>query len=174
MEWDSADKLGSLHVLRLADRCGLQARGAGLLRLPQGWSGGVWDCCQYRQPHLHQRLWAATRRGASSKAKHPNQLWVWRKPKDTMQMFTLHLHYSWDESQLVCSSKDIASQLNHGVRPSVLANEILETVNRKRKEVVLAHPIPRVALYLRSLFPPFLFAVLAAGVKDSVLPEPMQ
>ncbi|XP_014328850.1 dehydrogenase/reductase SDR family member 7C-A-like [Xiphophorus maculatus] len=68
----------------------------------------------------------------------------------------------------------IASQLNHGVRPSVLANEILETVNRKRKEVVLAHPIPRVALYLRSLFPPFLFAVLAAGVKDSVLAEPMQ
>ncbi|XP_043958441.1 dehydrogenase/reductase (SDR family) member 7Cb isoform X1 [Gambusia affinis] len=68
----------------------------------------------------------------------------------------------------------IANQLTHGVRPSVLANEILETVNRKRKEVVLAHPIPRVALYLRSLFPPFLFAVLAAGVKDSVLAEPMQ
>lgn len=91
-----------------------------------------------------------------------------------MQIFTLHLHYCCDESQLVCSSKDIANQLTHGVRPSVLANEILETVNRKRKEVVLAHPIPRVALYLRSLFPPFLFAVLAAGVKDSVLAEPMQ
>ncbi|XP_035468101.2 dehydrogenase/reductase (SDR family) member 7Cb isoform X1 [Scophthalmus maximus] len=65
----------------------------------------------------------------------------------------------------------IASQLTHGVRPSVLANEIMQTVNRKRKEVVLAHPIPRVALCLRSLFPPFLFAVLAAGVKDSVLAE---
>ncbi|XP_028263824.1 dehydrogenase/reductase (SDR family) member 7Cb [Parambassis ranga] len=65
----------------------------------------------------------------------------------------------------------IASQLTHGVRPSVLANEIMQTVNRKRKEVVLAHPIPRVALYLRSLFPPVLFAVLAAGVKDSVLIE---
>uniref|UniRef100_A0A3Q2UM53 Dehydrogenase/reductase (SDR family) member 7Cb n=1 Tax=Fundulus heteroclitus TaxID=8078 RepID=A0A3Q2UM53_FUNHE len=68
----------------------------------------------------------------------------------------------------------IISQLNHGVRPSVLANEILQTVNRKRKEVLLAHPIPRVALYLRSLFPPFLFAVLAAGVKDSVLAEQIQ
>nr|XP_020442675.1 dehydrogenase/reductase SDR family member 7C [Monopterus albus] len=68
----------------------------------------------------------------------------------------------------------IASQLTHGVRPSVLANEIMETVNRKRKEVVLAHPIPRVALYLRSLFPSFLFAVLAAGVKDSVLAEQMK
>ncbi|XP_039643173.1 dehydrogenase/reductase (SDR family) member 7Cb [Perca fluviatilis] len=68
----------------------------------------------------------------------------------------------------------ITSQLTHGVRPSVLANEIMQTVNRKKKEVVLAHPIPRVALYLRSLFPSFLFAVLAAGVKDSVLAEPMQ
>lgn len=68
----------------------------------------------------------------------------------------------------------IAKQMTHGVRPSVLANEIMQTVNRKRKEVVLAHPIPRVALYLRSLFPSFLFAVLSAGVKDSVLVEQMQ
>ncbi|XP_040032439.1 dehydrogenase/reductase (SDR family) member 7Cb [Gasterosteus aculeatus] len=62
-------------------------------------------------------------------------------------------------------------QLTHGVRPSVLANEIMQTVNRKRKEVVLAHPFPRMALYFRSLLPSFLFAVLAAGVKDSVLDE---
>ncbi|XP_029383704.1 dehydrogenase/reductase (SDR family) member 7Cb [Echeneis naucrates] len=67
----------------------------------------------------------------------------------------------------------IASQLTHGVRPSVLADEIMHTVNRKRKEVLLAHPIPRVALYLRSFCPPFLFAVLAAGVEDSVLSEQM-
>ncbi|KAM9837219.1 dehydrogenase/reductase (SDR family) member 7Cb [Aulostomus maculatus] len=65
----------------------------------------------------------------------------------------------------------VASQLTHGVRPPALANEIMLTVNRKRKEVVLAHPIPRVALYLRSLFPSFLFSVLSAGVKDSVLAE---
>ncbi|XP_034563086.1 dehydrogenase/reductase (SDR family) member 7Cb [Notolabrus celidotus] len=68
----------------------------------------------------------------------------------------------------------IASQLTHGVRPSVLANEIMQTVNRKRKEVILAHPIPRVALLLRSLLPSFLFAVLSAGVKDSVLNEQLQ
>lgn len=68
----------------------------------------------------------------------------------------------------------IAKQLTHGVRPSVLANEIMLTVNRKRKEVVLAHPIPRVALYLRSLVPSFLFAVLAAGVKDAVLSDELQ
>lgn len=68
-------------------------------------------------------------------------------------------------------AKFIASQLTHGVRPSVLANEIVQTVNRKRKEVVLAHPIPRLALSLRWLLPPVLFAVLAAGVKDSALAE---
>lgn len=65
----------------------------------------------------------------------------------------------------------ISSQLSHGVSPSVLANEIVRTVSRKRKEVVLAHPIPRVALYLRSLCPTILFSVVAAGVKDSALSE---
>uniref|UniRef100_A0A3Q2XB66 Dehydrogenase/reductase (SDR family) member 7Cb n=1 Tax=Hippocampus comes TaxID=109280 RepID=A0A3Q2XB66_HIPCM len=64
--------------------------------------------------------------------------------------------------------------LAHGVRPSVLADEIMRTVNRKRKEVVLSHPIPRVAVHLRSLLPSFLFAVLGAGVKDSVLAEQME
>uniref|UniRef100_H3CN22 Dehydrogenase/reductase (SDR family) member 7Cb n=2 Tax=Tetraodon nigroviridis TaxID=99883 RepID=H3CN22_TETNG len=68
----------------------------------------------------------------------------------------------------------IARQMSHGVRPSVLANEVMQTVNRKRKEVTMAHPIPRVALCLRSLLPSFLFAVLGAGVKDSVLSEQMQ
>ncbi|XP_030255617.1 dehydrogenase/reductase (SDR family) member 7Cb isoform X2 [Sparus aurata] len=71
-------------------------------------------------------------------------------------------------------SSFIAKQMTHGVRPSVLADEIMQTVNRKRTEVMLAHPIPRVALYLRSLIPSFLFAVLGAGVKDSVLAEQMQ
>ncbi|XP_077595620.1 dehydrogenase/reductase (SDR family) member 7Cb [Stigmatopora nigra] len=67
----------------------------------------------------------------------------------------------------------VASQLTYGVNPVVLANEIMQTVNRKRKEVVLAHPIPRVAVYLRAVLPSFLFAVLGAGVKDSVLAEQM-
>lgn len=84
-------------------------------------------------------------------------------------MFGIFLYIS----KCVCSSIVIKSHLTHGVRPSVLANEIMQTVNRKRKEVVLAHPIPRVALYLRSLLPPFLFAVLAAGVKDSGLDDLM-
>ena len=71
----------------------------------------------------------------------------------------------------ICPSAVIAKQMTRGVRPAVLANEIMQTVNRKRKEVVLAHPIPWVALHLRSLLPSFLFAVLGAGVKDSVLAE---
>ncbi|XP_029620639.1 dehydrogenase/reductase (SDR family) member 7Cb [Salmo trutta] len=61
-----------------------------------------------------------------------------------------------------------------GVRPADLANEIMRTVSRKKKEVLLAHPIPRVALYLRSFFPTFFFAVVAAGVKDSAMAEQMQ
>ncbi|KAJ0016239.1 hypothetical protein NQD34_014529 [Periophthalmus magnuspinnatus] len=65
----------------------------------------------------------------------------------------------------------ISSQLSHGVRPSVLAYEVLLTVNRKKKEVLLSHPLPRLALYLRSLLPPVLFSVLSAGVRDSALAE---
>jgi dehydrogenase/reductase SDR family protein 7C len=61
-----------------------------------------------------------------------------------------------------------------GVRPADLANEIMRTVSRKKKEVLLAHPIPWVALYLRSFFPSFFFAVVAAGVKDSAMAEQMQ
>lgn len=67
----------------------------------------------------------------------------------------------------------ISSQLTHGVSPAALAGEVVRTVSRKRKEVLLAHPIPRVALLLRSLFPPLLFSVLAAGVKDSDMAEQM-
>lgn len=68
----------------------------------------------------------------------------------------------------------ISRHLTHGVRPSALADEILLTVNRKKKEVLLAHPIPRTALFLRSLAPPLLFSVMSAGVKDSALAEQIQ
>ncbi|KAJ7987896.1 hypothetical protein DPEC_G00331340 [Dallia pectoralis] len=62
---------------------------------------------------------------------------------------------------------------SYGVHPTNLANEIVRTVNRKNKEVLLAHPIPRIALYIRSFFPSFFFAVVAAGVKDSAMAEQM-
>ncbi|RXN00802.1 Dehydrogenase/reductase SDR family member 7C [Acipenser ruthenus] len=54
----------------------------------------------------------------------------------------------------------------HGVHPEEVADEVLRTVNRKKKEVLMANPIPRAALYIRSFLPGLFFAVVAAGVKD--------
>ncbi|XP_072312564.1 dehydrogenase/reductase (SDR family) member 7Cb [Eucyclogobius newberryi] len=68
----------------------------------------------------------------------------------------------------------ISSQLSHGIQPSALAHEVLQTVNRKKREVLLSHPLPRAALYLRSLLPPVLFSVLSAGVRDSAFTEQIQ
>uniref|UniRef100_A0A8C1Q4P8 Dehydrogenase/reductase (SDR family) member 7Cb n=1 Tax=Cyprinus carpio TaxID=7962 RepID=A0A8C1Q4P8_CYPCA len=69
----------------------------------------------------------------------------------------------------------ISSKLNtHGVSPSSLAHEIVRTVNRQNREVLLAHPMPWVALYIRSLLPSFFFAVVAAGVKDGAMDEQLK
>lgn len=68
----------------------------------------------------------------------------------------------------------VSSSLTHGVRPSVLAHEVLLTVNRRKREVVLSHPLPRAALYIRSLLPPLVFSVLSAGIRDSELAEQVQ
>lgn len=68
----------------------------------------------------------------------------------------------------------VSGSLTHGVRPSVLAHEVLLTVNRRKREVVLSHPLPRAALYIRSLLPPLVFSVLSAGVRDSELAEQVQ
>lgn len=62
----------------------------------------------------------------------------------------------------------------HGVNPKDLAGEILKVVNGKRREVLLAHPIPWTALYIRSLLPSFFFAVVAAGVRDGPLAEQLK
>ncbi|XP_051968854.1 dehydrogenase/reductase SDR family member 7C-A-like isoform X1 [Xyrauchen texanus] len=69
----------------------------------------------------------------------------------------------------------ISCMLNsHGVSPNDLAREIVRTVNRHRREVLLAHPIPWIALYIRSLLPSFFFAVVAAGVKDGAMAEQLK
>ncbi|KAL2077993.1 hypothetical protein ACEWY4_025678 [Coilia grayii] len=60
----------------------------------------------------------------------------------------------------------IISKLRNGVTPEELAKEIIRTVNWKRREVLMAHPIPQVALYIRCLLPSAFFSVVAAGVKD--------
>ncbi|KAJ8363757.1 hypothetical protein SKAU_G00125880 [Synaphobranchus kaupii] len=62
----------------------------------------------------------------------------------------------------------------HGVNPAELADEILRTISRKKREVLVAHPIPTAALYIRSFFPSLFFAVVAAGVKDVAVAEELQ
>ncbi|TRY83765.1 hypothetical protein DNTS_025257, partial [Danionella cerebrum] len=54
----------------------------------------------------------------------------------------------------------------HGVSPSRLALEVERSVNRKTREVVLAHPIPHLALLARTVVPGGFFSVVAAGVRD--------
>ncbi|XP_060794903.1 dehydrogenase/reductase (SDR family) member 7Cb [Neoarius graeffei] len=62
----------------------------------------------------------------------------------------------------------------HGVSPKALACETVRVVNRRRREIVLAHPIPWVALYIRSLMPSFFFSVVAAGVKDVAMNQQLK
>ncbi|XP_077387206.1 dehydrogenase/reductase SDR family member 7C-B-like isoform X4 [Festucalex cinctus] len=54
-----------------------------------------------------------------------------------------------------------------GVSPREAASEVAKTLTNKRKEVLMAPSLPKVALYTRSFFPNFFFAVMAAGVKDA-------
>lgn len=60
-----------------------------------------------------------------------------------------------------------------GVSPEEAAAEIVKTLNNKRKEVVIAPSLPKVAIYARSFFPNVFFAVMAAGVKNSAAFEEM-
>lgn len=70
---------------------------------------------------------------------------------------------------------DISRMLNtHGVSPDSLAHEIVRTVNRQNREVLIAHPVPWIALYIRALLPSCFFAVVAAGVKDGAMTEQLK
>jgi len=60
-----------------------------------------------------------------------------------------------------------------GISPDEAAAEILKTLNNKRKEVVIAPSLPKVAIYARSFFPNVFFAVMAAGVKNAAVSEKM-
>lgn len=60
-----------------------------------------------------------------------------------------------------------------GVSPDEAATEIVKTLNNKRKEVVIAPSLPKVAIYARSFFPNVFFAVMAAGVNNTVAAEKM-
>lgn len=54
-----------------------------------------------------------------------------------------------------------------GVSPDEAAAEIVKTLNSKRKEVVIAPSLPKVAIYTRSFFPNVFFSVMAAGVNNT-------
>eukprot|EP00064_Thunnus_orientalis_P021486 superscaffoldBa00006537_g21651 len=58
-----------------------------------------------------------------------------------------------------------------GVSPDEAATEIVKTLNNKKKEVVIAPSLPKVAIYARSFFPNVFFAVMAAGVKNAAVAD---
>ncbi|CAK6968877.1 dehydrogenase/reductase SDR family member 7C-B isoform X2 [Scomber scombrus] len=60
-----------------------------------------------------------------------------------------------------------------GVSPDEAATEIVKTLNNKRKEVVIAPSLPKVAIYARSFFPNVFFAVMAAGVNNAAVADKM-
>ncbi|KAK7938382.1 hypothetical protein WMY93_001708 [Mugilogobius chulae] len=54
-----------------------------------------------------------------------------------------------------------------GVSVDEAAAEIVKTLNNRRREVLIAPSLPKMAVYARSCFPNVFFAVMAAGVKDT-------
>ncbi|KAM6164432.1 dehydrogenase/reductase SDR family member 7C [Rhynchocyon petersi] len=63
-------------------------------------------------------------------------------------------------------------KLTYGVHPVEVAEEVMRIVRRKKQEVFMANPIPKAAVYIRTLFPEFFFAVVACGVKEKLsVPE---
>ncbi|KAM9457736.1 dehydrogenase/reductase SDR family member 7C-B [Clarias gariepinus] len=76
------------------------------------------------------------------------------------------------------SSNSILSVLTgqgyQGVSPEMMANAILQALGSKQKEIIMSHFISKAAIYTRSLFPNFFFAVMAAGVRNRAGVEPVQ
>lgn len=60
-----------------------------------------------------------------------------------------------------------------GVSPVEAAAELVKTLSNKKKEVLIAPSLPKMAVYARSFFPNVFFAVMAAGVKSADASENM-
>ncbi|RVE69925.1 hypothetical protein OJAV_G00082860 [Oryzias javanicus] len=60
-----------------------------------------------------------------------------------------------------------------GVSPDEATAEIIKTLSNKKKEVLMAPSLPKLAVYARCFFPGVFFSVMAAGVSDSAASEPM-
>lgn len=88
-----------------------------------------------------------------------------------------HTFISSSPSENTQTAKSIWSLLYtrrpFGVSPGEAATEIMKTLSNKRKEVVIAPSLPKVALYARSFFPNVFFAVMAAGVNNAAAAEKM-
>uniref|UniRef100_A0A667ZNU4 Dehydrogenase/reductase (SDR family) member 7Ca n=1 Tax=Myripristis murdjan TaxID=586833 RepID=A0A667ZNU4_9TELE len=86
-----------------------------------------------------------------------------------------HTFISSSASGKAASSKSICGycQKPLGVSPDEAVAEIVKTLSNKRKEVVIAPSLPKVAIYARSFFPNVFFAVMAAGVKNAAAFEKM-
>ncbi|XP_034567886.1 dehydrogenase/reductase SDR family member 7C-B [Notolabrus celidotus] len=74
-------------------------------------------------------------------------------------------------SRSICSF--LFSQKPLGVSPEEAVAEIVKTLSNKKKEVLIAPSLPKVALYARSFFPNVFFAVMAAGVNHAAASENM-
>ncbi|XP_007887026.1 dehydrogenase/reductase (SDR family) member 7Cb [Callorhinchus milii] len=57
-------------------------------------------------------------------------------------------------------------KLVYGVHPVEVAEEVLYTVNRGSKEVVIGNPVPKAFIYLRTFLPEIFFAIVAAGISE--------
>ncbi|XP_060748820.1 dehydrogenase/reductase SDR family member 7C-B [Tachysurus vachellii] len=68
----------------------------------------------------------------------------------------------------------LTGQKPHGISTKEMANAILQALSSKKKEIIMAHSISKAAIYTRSLFPNFFFAVMAAGVRKAASVEPVQ
>ncbi|KAI4900531.1 hypothetical protein NFI96_006827 [Prochilodus magdalenae] len=68
----------------------------------------------------------------------------------------------------------ITRQKPHGISPEEMANELLKVLSSRKNEIIMAHSISKAAIYARSFFPNFFFAVMAAGVRNTAAMEQAQ
>ncbi|XP_059804844.1 dehydrogenase/reductase (SDR family) member 7Cb isoform X5 [Hypanus sabinus] len=62
-------------------------------------------------------------------------------------------------------------KLAYGVHPVEVAEEVLYTVNRGSKEVLIGNPTPKAFVYLRTFFPEIFFAIVASGISSQPISE---
>uniref|UniRef100_A0A669Q2W4 Dehydrogenase/reductase SDR family member 7C n=1 Tax=Phasianus colchicus TaxID=9054 RepID=A0A669Q2W4_PHACC len=62
-------------------------------------------------------------------------------------------------------------EMTYGVHPAEVAEEVLRTVSSKKQEVLMANPIPRAAVYIRTFFPEMFFAIVASGIREKLKTE---